>query len=356
MRRIVFLYTELAEYFMASIEALALRKTEIHIVRWPVNSEAPFKFRSLSDVKLYDRTDYTDQQLLELVSNLNPHLLVVSGWVDKGYLKVCRNMKGKSLNVLALDNHWLGTPRQWLAVASAKLWIKKHFDQAWVPGEPQSRYARKLGFAQNEITLGFYCADTKLFARHFAQHKDHIGKLPKRFIYIGRYVEFKGIHELWEAFSAFRQKHPEWELICIGTGELFVERATAAGIRHEGFVQPVDLPAYLLEAQAFVLPSHREPWGVVVHEMAAAGFPLICSDAVGAASAFLEAGKNGFRFEAGNKDELQLCMEQFAGLTNVERAMMAEHSHKLACRLTPEVWADRLMHFPIPSYHANQSS
>lgn len=356
MRRVAFLYTELAEYFLASVEALAKRNVEIHIIRWPVNKEAPFKFRSLPDVKIYDRHAHSDDDLIQLIKRIDPELLVVSGWIDKGYLKVCRERKGKSINVLALDNHWFGSARQWAAVAAARLWLGKHFDKAWVPGKPQSRYAKKLGFNQKDITTGFYCADTELFARHYEQYKTEINVLPKRFLYIGRYVDFKGIHELWSAFERFRSHHPEWELICIGTGELFEQRKLSDGIRHEGFVQPEDLSGYLTKARAFILPSRREPWGVVVHEMAAAGMPLICSDAIGAASAFLEPRKNGFLFEAGNTDQLYKAMKQLAALSDDERAAMAAHSHSLSQQLTPEVWADRLLDLSVSKRHTNQSS
>ena len=48
----------------------------------------------------------------------------------------------------------------------------------------------------------------------------------------------------------------------------------------------------------FLMPSSFEPWGVVVHEHAAAGFPLLLSDAVGAGERFLEAPRNGTAFRA----------------------------------------------------------
>ena len=47
-------------------------------------------------------------------------------------------------------------------------------------------------------------------------------------------------------------------------------------------MQPEDLLAFMSTGKAFVLPSTFEPWGVAVHEFAAAGYPLILSDAVGA--------------------------------------------------------------------------
>ena len=48
-KRIVFLYTEIATYFLACIEKLAQQpNVDITVIRWPLNKEAPFDF-SLSE-------------------------------------------------------------------------------------------------------------------------------------------------------------------------------------------------------------------------------------------------------------------------------------------------------------------
>jgi glycosyltransferase involved in cell wall biosynthesis len=46
-------------------------------------------------------------------------------------------------------------------------------------------------------------------------------------------------------------------------------------------------------AGAFVLPSHFEPWGVVLHEAAAAGRYIIATSACGAGDVLISPGVNG---------------------------------------------------------------
>ena len=41
--KFVFLYTEIAEYFLACCKELS-KHGQIHIIRWPINKEAPFQF------------------------------------------------------------------------------------------------------------------------------------------------------------------------------------------------------------------------------------------------------------------------------------------------------------------------
>src|SRR5688572_27242054 len=57
--KIVFLYTELAGYFLACVEALS-KNAEVMIVRWPVNKEAPFQFSTPGSVKIYNRNEWSD--------------------------------------------------------------------------------------------------------------------------------------------------------------------------------------------------------------------------------------------------------------------------------------------------------
>lgn len=343
MKNIVFLYTELAEYTMACLEALEQHEDlQIHVVRWPINNEAPFQFRQLPRTKIHDRTTLDDNGLHNLLSEIQPDLILTSGWVDKGYLKLVRNWHKKARTVLLFDNHLIGSMRQWAGTIAARATFIRYFSDVWVPGQAQYRYARKLGFRPERILTEFYCADTKSFFEFYRQHPERQKQLPKRFIFIGRYLEFKGIFELWEAFSAFRRDYPEWELICLGTGDLWDQRAEADGIRHEGFVQPKKLPAYLQETGVFILPSKREPWGVVVHELAAAGFPIICTDCVGAAERFVVPSENGWIIPSGDAVALQKAMTEVASLSDAERADMGKKSYEIAQTLTPEIWAKRL--------------
>jgi glycosyltransferase involved in cell wall biosynthesis len=340
MKRVLFLYTELAEYFLSCLEELEKKGLEIHVVRWPVNTEAPFAFRSLADTQFYERNDYDDAHLVALAENIAPDLIITSGWVDKGYLAVNKRFKGRINTVLLFDNHWLGSLKQHAASLASRFLFLNKFSHAWIPGEPQYLFARKLGFAPDHIVQGFYCADLTNFN---SCYNSEITSRNKELLYVGRYLEFKGIHDLWAAFTAANETMGNtWNLICLGTGDLWNERAIDENIEHVGFVQPTDLGHYISRAAAFVLPSHKEPWGVVAHEMAAAGLPLLCSDKIGAATLFLEDGKNGYSFESGNEGQLQHVLEKFMSLEIASKKSMSEHSHALSERLTPEIWTQRL--------------
>jgi glycosyltransferase involved in cell wall biosynthesis len=347
--KILFLYTELAGYFVSCIQELSKQVEEIHIVRWPVNKEAPFQFVFPGNVVVYERNHYNPKSLLQLARQINPDKIICCGWIDKGYLSICRNFRGRVPTVMSMDNHWQATPKQQLMRLIAPFTIYRCFSDVWVPGTPQKKYALKLHFREVKIQTGFYSADTDYFSNIFK--KISSGKkeyFPKRILYVGRYIESKGIFTLWNAFiKAVELTHSDWELWCLGTGELYEQRVEHPRIKHFGFVQPSEMESYLAQTSVFMLPSSFEPWGVVVHEMAASGMPMICSDKVGAASAFLKPGKNGFIFKAGDEKELQSLLVKVMLMNSDELVEMGEVSHEIGQQITPKIWAEKVMGFNL---------
>lgn len=338
----LFLYTELADYFINCCKQLSEYGT-VHIVRWPVNKEAPFVFEFSDKLKVYNKNEYTLAQLEQLVAGINPDVIVCSGWIDKDYLKIVKPYFKKIPTVLTCDTHWKGTFKQHLATVLSRFFLMNRFSHAWVPGNIQFQYAQKLGFKDKSIKTGFYCCDLKKFNNTFTNNAEGKSKsLPKRFLYVGRYYEFKGITDLWKAFVLLDEETPNnWELWCLGNGD--IEPIKHPKIKHFGFVQPKDLDPFLKDTGVFVLPSRFEPWGVVVQEYAAAGFPMLLSKEVGAKEAFLEEGKNGFSFNKENISEIKDSLKKIISLHDKELVKMSEYSHELAQKINPDNWVKTII-------------
>lgn len=337
--RVLFLYTELADYFLKCCEQLAT-SDEVFVIRWPVNKEAPFKFSYSEKIKVFDKDKYNLDQLNTLVKEINPDMIVCSGWIDKDYLKITKKYFKKIPTVLTCDTHWRGSLKQYLAIVLSRFFLLNTFSYAWVPGKPQTTYVKKLGFRSDKISQGFYCCDLQKFNQVYeVQHKYKENDFPKRLLYVGRYYEFKGVTDLWTAFIELQKEEPNaWELWCLGTGDL--EQIKHPKIKHFGFVQPKDLDPILEKAGVFILPSRFEPWGVVVQEYAAAGFPMVVSNAVGAREAFLVEGKNGFSFPPADVTSLKSGLKKIMNLSSKELILMSKASHELAQKISPEIWAN----------------
>lgn len=348
-QRVLFLYTELAPYVLACIERLAKEHdVEAHIVRWALNKEAPFDLAFDSRTKVYDRDRYDPRALLGLATTIDPSAVFTSGWVDKGYLKVCRHFRAlRRPVVMCSDTAWRGDLRQETAVFLAKFWLRRTFSHAWVTGGPQAIYARKLGFRTSRIRKGFYSADVDRFAPlydRFLPEKHQA--FPHRFLCVARYIPSKGHQDLCDAFDELcrTDKAGDWELWIAGTGELHdqVMRSPSGSnprIRHLGFVQVGDMPEVMRQCGVFVLPSTYEPWGVVVHEHACAGFPMVLSDRVGAAELFLAEGENGMRFRAGDLEGLGIALRWIVTRHDEDLLRMGGRSAFIGRTWDPSRWA-----------------
>ena len=329
----VFLYTELAGYILSCIQEL--------------NNEAPFQFSSSYNFQIRDKNSFSEDQILTDVLKFSPDIVICSGWSDKTYNNICRHLTSKNIKtVVCFDNKWSGSLKQIIASLFSSFLVRNKFQFAWVPGNAQKKFAAKLGFKQSEIFTGFYCADTATWSAMYSDFKERKSKsFPKRFLYVGRYYDFKGVKELWDAFSIFNEEFPDWELLCAGTGS--VAPVQHPKINHLGFVQPSELNDVIKQAGVFVLPSRFEPWGVVVHEMAAAGMPMILSNEVGAAEAFLVNGKNGFTFKNNNVSDLVETMKKIASLNENKLTEMGDYSHELSEKISLKTWVDSVHQIAI---------
>lgn len=344
-RKILFLYFELAGYTVACIEHLAAtHPADIHVVRYPVNPVAPFQFTFSEGIKTYERKDYADEALIELCHSIQPDVIYVCGWSDKGYVKAAAYFRKSIPVILTFDNPWLGTIKQHIATLAGPFYLKKIFTHCWVPGEPNAKYARKLGFKEEDLLQGLYSADVSLFHKYNNANKEEKNqKFPHRFIYVGRYTELKGVRELWSAFASLSDgERKGWELWCLGKGELEQELPSHPAIKNCGFVQPSDLSPYMKSTGVFILPAHYEHWGVVVHEFAAAGFPMICTTTTSAASAFLKENQNGFFTEPRNTTALKESIIKIINSSDAQLIEMGNKSVELSNKITPDTWSSTL--------------
>ncbi len=342
-KKALFLYYELAGYFLASLQKLVEDyPVEAHVIRYPVNPVAPFELKvEHPAIHFHERKSHTEESLIELTGKIKPDFIFCNGWSDKGYLAVCRHFRKMIPALVSFDNPWRNTPRQNLARIAGPLYLRKIFTQCWVPGHAQKIYARKLGFKDDQIREGLYSADLQMFHRFYEEFREAKKKhFPKRFIFVGRYTKLKGVKELWEGFIRLQEKSPnEWELWCLGKGDFDPVFPEHEKIRNFGFVQPAELKKYIGKTGVFILPSQYEHWGVVVHEFAAAGFPLMCSDTTSAAHAFLQDGVNGFLHKPYKVSSICDTLEKFIQCTDEELNRMAEHSVTLSRTITPDTWA-----------------
>jgi glycogen(starch) synthase len=148
----------------------------------------------------------------------------------------------------------------------------------------------------------------------FARRQPHGG--PAELLYFGRLEYEKGVHDAIAALPRIRRTHPGTTLTIAGDGtqlDFLVEQARKHKVlKATNFVGRVD-HAQLLEllhrADAAVLPSHYEPFGIVALEAAATGTPLVTSNIGGLGEAVID-GVTGVSCPPRNVAELATAVRR----------------------------------------------
>jgi glycosyltransferase involved in cell wall biosynthesis len=337
------LYRELAGYFIHCMNELAEKHSvEIDIVAWPINDEAPFQFHFSEGIRVYNRKQTDDSQIDYMISKNGYNLIFCGGWIDKGYLSIVQDHP-RIPSLLGFDKQWTGSMRDRL-VAWKNRFSLPRFDYAFVPGPEQVQFARQLGFSKEKIVDGAYTCELSKFNEVYQKRKQPNQLLPRKIWFTGRYVDAKGIDTLCNVMAELLESTlADWELHCAGTGPLRNALTTHPKIVHHGFLQADEIREHIADGEIFILPSRYEPWGVVVHEFAAAGYALILSDHVGARFSFLEHGKNGLIFQIDNKKALKEAILQLTSKSREELRGMGDKSHALAQKINPTTYAHKII-------------
>jgi glycosyltransferase involved in cell wall biosynthesis len=103
-------------------------------------------------------------------------------------------------------------------------------------------------------------------------------------LYVGRFVEQKGVFDLVEAFEAVAD---EAHLVLVGRGDerrlrrQIADLGIEASVTVEGTVPHERLPGYYAACDVFCLPSYYETFGLVNLEAMATGKPVLTTDVPG---------------------------------------------------------------------------
>jgi len=221
-----------------------------------------------------------------------------------------------------------------------------------VPGKSSSAYAAILGVPAQKIFVAPNAVDNELFAKEadLAGQMDSTLRrklqLPDRFfLFVGRLVPEKGVFDLVEAYGKLSsQVRSEVGLVFAGDGRSrskLEQQVIATGpgtIMFAGFVHREELARYYGLAEALVLPTHSDPWGLVVNEAMACGLPVIVTDAAGCAADLVTDNWNGRVVPAGNSQRLSSAMQELISDHELRR-LMAHRSRGRITQYSPEACA-----------------
>lgn len=170
-----------------------------------------------------------------------------------------------------------------------------------------------------------------------------------RYLYVGRLSEEKSVDHLLRAFALVQKARTSSKLIVVGKGpqeaqlrKLTVLLGVADSVEFAGAKFDQALIDEYLRASCLILPSHSEPWGLVVNEALSFGCPAIVSNRCGCVPELVIDFQSGFAFEWGNLAELSEKMN-IAPDTFSDVAATADYCIKSVEAYTPTAAASDLL-------------
>lgn len=242
--------------------------------------------------------------------------------------------------------------RSWWREKIKRVLIAALFDCGIAGGSPHVRYLRELGLPPERIARCYDVVDNHFFEHHsdalraVPGLRDRLGLPPEYFLYIGRLAPEKNVSGLLRAFAECRKSGSRWQLLLVGEGPdrrrlegLCSSLNIAAQVRFTGLKTTAELIPYYAFATCFVLPSVREPWGLVVNEAMAAGLPVIVSSRCGCAEDLVSHRENGYVFDPAVTGQLAGFLTTISLRNPRSLAAMGRRSREIIANYSPEHWA-----------------
>ena len=287
--------------------------------------------------------------LVRRLSALNPVVVLVPGYYTLPAIAAALWCKWKRrTSVLMTETTATDHVRTgWRESLKSKL-IRNLFDWAVTGGKAHDRYLLQLGFPENRIAHFYdvvgnsHIREGVAFLRTQTSNETH--GLPENYVlFVGRLSSEKNVSGLLRSWLAYRAAGGTWSLLLAGDGpegaalrQLASDSPYNADVHFLGHRGARELLPVYAFAKAFVLPSTREPWGLVVNEAMAASLPVIVSNRCGCAEDLIQHGRNGFIFDPNDDAQLTDHLTHLTSMSEEALLRMGECSQERIAVFSPQ--------------------
>jgi 1,2-diacylglycerol 3-alpha-glucosyltransferase len=365
--RVVILTEIIAPYRIPVFNALAshpeldphvifLAETDKRLRQWRVYKEEihfPYQILASWRWRLGKSNFLGNWGLLTALNTINPQVIICGGY---NYLASWEALLWARRRRVAFvlwsesNKHDARRKRNW--VEALKVNFLRHCDRFVVPGKASYEYLASLGSPAEHIWSAPNAVDNRLFASEAEIAHANATlvrqklKLPPRYIlFVGRLVPEKGVFDLLQAYAGLESGvKSEVGLVFAGDGisrDELMQRAKAISpgtVCFPGFAQREDLPSLYAIAELFVLPTHTDPWGLVVNEAMACGLPVIVTSVAGCSSDLVEDGWNGYVVPPRDPEKLKSAIDSILRQPELKQRMSL-HSLERIQQYSPEACA-----------------
>lgn len=247
-------------------------------------------------------------RLYQTLRGISFKQIILGGW-DLWEFWLIAYLYPKKCNSLACESSIYESRTKGLSALLKQAFLKR-MHLVYCSGEAQKALVQSLSFqgiVKKTLGVGIFNYVSK-------------GSLEKafqgKFLYVGRLAPEKNLENLVRLFA----KYPQYQLTLIGQGPLeqTLKSINLPNVKLVGHVSNEALAQWYQSHDVFVLPSTKEPWGLVVEEALYYGLPVIASKNVGSAQDFIMQYQVGKLFEPDNSESfdeaINWCAKHYASL------------------------------------------
>ena len=285
-------------------------------------------------------------------------VVMVGGWASPSHVLAGLVAQKRSLAILGIESNSdsVGVRTQWADVARSA--VVRQFDGFLVASGRSKALLEHLAPAVKAMPFIEFpnLVDGDRIAREVSKRREAVERARIRHAYPfldpgqtwicpARLSPEKGLEGLIEAAKTLAQVR----ILIAGDGPLRAKlesliAATNVDIRLLGQLDESSLLDIYSQADAFVLPSLRDPNPLSPIEAAAAGLPLLLSDKAGNVDDLIVGEGNGFRLPVGTP-QLSDTLARMAQLPRSARVAMGIQSRRIYdSAFDPDEWVGRLAH------------
>jgi len=318
--------------------------------QWDVPLFDGYSYRFLKNVARDPQVNHflglDTPEIKEILTNNHFDAVMVNGWHYKSAWQAMRACWHTGTPVLARSDSHLHTARhaaKRLAKWPFYRWFIPKLDGCLPVGKWSRDYFLNFGARPDRIFTVPHVVDTAYFQREsegLRAQRDvlragwNLDVKATIFLFAGKFTEVKRPLDFVHAIGDAARRGSSVAGLMAGDGP---ERAGCEDfarnnnipISFTGFLNQSEIARAYVAADALVLPSETETWGLVVNEAMACGIPCFVSDQVGCGPDMIVPNETGEIFPVGDVDRLTSLLDLIASDQN-RLARMSRPSRKKA--------------------------
>ena len=251
--------------------------------------------------------------------------------------------------LILMDDAWAGTDQRGWLTRQVKRAFYAYVDGGFFPSEMHGDYFAGLNVP---LERQAYSLDS---VGNAVDGYSNVWEGDARFLlFVGRLIERKGLPTLLRALASLGGDAPE--LVVIGDGpqrqhleDLARDLGLGAQVHWVGRKSNTETRRAIAAAEALLVPSDFEQWGLVVNEAWMAGTLVLGSNTIGALRATATLGSSWMMVPVGNVPAWRSALTRLLELPDEERTKLVVEGRKLADQFSLQKHvesASKLMRLP----------